>query len=97
MDNDELIAYVEDLAPSDLKRVLLRFPDATSHLPDNASHLERVEALIRYIRSKTGPRMGQLREVVRKLFPDINKDPIPDEVEQQVALPSPKPVRMPPP
>jgi hypothetical protein len=70
VDEDRLVAFLEGLTPSDFARILVRLPGAANQVSDNTTHLERVAALMRYVRSSGGPGLPRLVRVVESLFPN---------------------------
>lgn len=70
MDENQLIVFLEELTPADFTRILTRIPNAANHISQAATHLERVSALLLYVRSSTGPGQKRFTEIVQELFPD---------------------------
>lgn len=68
MDEKKLVKFLEDLAPTDFNRILARIPEAAIYVPEGVNHLQRVYALLHYVRSSAGPRQEKLQEVVQELF-----------------------------
>lgn len=70
MDENELVVFLERLAPAGFAQILTRIPEATNYVPQGISHLERVSALILYVRSSGGPGLPWLEKTVQELFLD---------------------------
>lgn len=66
----ELIRFLEGLTPSDFSRILARLPGIDKHMPDGGTHFERVAAMVRRMRSSSGPGLEHLAAVLDDLFPD---------------------------
>lgn len=74
MDDNQLITFLEGLTPADLTRILARIPEANNQIPEGTPHLQRVSALLNYVRSSAGPGQKKLEEVVQELFPAQSKE-----------------------
>lgn len=69
MNEDQLTSFLEELTPADFSRILARIPKATNYVPEHVNHLQRVSALLLYVRSSTGPGQQYLEITVQELFP----------------------------
>lgn len=69
MDENALITFLENLTPTDFNRIVSRMSGVEGYLPVNGSHLERVAALVNYVRSAPGSGIDRLASLVTNLFP----------------------------
>lgn len=67
---DTLLSFLEGLTSTDFARLLTRLPETTGHVPDGVPHLQRVAALLAFIRSTGGPGIERLIQVVNDAFPN---------------------------
>lgn len=70
-DTENRIAdFLEGLGTPDFERLLSRLPQTDRHIPIAVSPLERAAALLKYIRSSTGPGIPDLAQTLAILFPN---------------------------
>lgn len=70
MTDDQLTTFLEKLTAADFARILSRMPDAGQFVPEGVPHLQRVFALLGYVRSSGGPGLDTLTRIVDDLLAD---------------------------